>query len=73
MGVYQFDVDDQSDAGWALLGSAIKVAQNLGLSRLGPETEARKRVWPEAWQSFRRRETARRVWWNLVSPFRGEQ
>lgn len=67
MGVYQFNVDDQSDASWALLGSAIKVAQNLGLSRLGPETESRKALWPEAWKSFRRREIGRRVWWNLVS------
>lgn len=67
MGVYQFNVDDQSDAGWALLGSAIKVAQNLGLSRLATETESRKAVWPEAWKSFRRREIGRRVWWNLVS------
>lgn len=67
MGVYQFNVDDQSDASWTLLGSAIKAAQNLGLSRLGPENEARKEVWPEAWKSFRRRELGRRVWWNLVS------
>ncbi|KAM0786827.1 hypothetical protein ACM66B_002256 [Microbotryomycetes sp. NB124-2] len=66
MGVYQFNVDEQSDSAWALLGSAIKVAQNIGLARLGAETEARKQLWPEAWKSFAKREVGRRVWWNLV-------
>ncbi|KAM0751752.1 hypothetical protein T439DRAFT_324943 [Meredithblackwellia eburnea MCA 4105] len=65
MGVYQYNIDD-ADAHWSLLGSALKVAQNLGLSRLGAESETRKTKWPDAWKSFRRRETGRRVWWNLV-------
>lgn len=65
MGVYSYNVDDEADAHWSLLGSAIKVAQNLGLSRLG--TESKTKQWPVAWKSFRRRETGRRVWWGLVT------
>ncbi|KAK4057475.1 hypothetical protein OIO90_001544 [Microbotryomycetes sp. JL221] len=66
MGVYQFNIDEQSDAAWSILGTAIKVAQNIGLHRLGAETEARKQLWPEAWKSFAKREMGRRVWWALV-------
>ncbi|ORY91511.1 fungal-specific transcription factor domain-domain-containing protein [Leucosporidium creatinivorum] len=65
MGVYSYNVDDEADVHWSLLGTAIKVAQNLGLSRLGAESASKK--WPEAWKSFRTRETGRRVWWNLVT------
>ena len=65
MGVYSYNVDNEADAHWSLLGSAIKVAQNLGLSRLG--TESKTKQWPTAWKSFRKRETGRRVWWNLVT------
>jgi hypothetical protein len=68
MGVYQFNMDNQSDAAWALLGSSIKIAQNLGMHRLGPESNSPTKRWPEAWKSFTKRETGRRVWWNLVSP-----
>ncbi|KAK8845287.1 hypothetical protein IAR55_006000 [Kwoniella newhampshirensis] len=50
---------------WSLLGSCIKTAQNLGLSRLGSEDPGRK--WPPAWRSQIRREVGRRVWWALVS------
>ncbi|KAL0062845.1 hypothetical protein AAF712_010301 [Marasmius tenuissimus] len=63
MGVYQQNLDD-ADSQWALLGSAIKIAQNLGLSRLGSENE--NRTFADPWRSIIRRETARRVWWNLV-------
>ncbi|KAL0569118.1 hypothetical protein V5O48_012854 [Marasmius crinis-equi] len=63
MGVYQQNLDD-ADSQWALLGSAIKIAQNLGLSRLGSESE--NRIYSHPWKSIVRRETARRVWWNLI-------
>jgi hypothetical protein len=63
MGVYQQNLDE-ADSHWALLGSAIKIAQNLGLSRLGAEKEGRRH--PEQWKSVIRRETARRIWWFLV-------
>ncbi|KAI3485389.1 hypothetical protein L1887_51312 [Cichorium endivia] len=34
LGVYQHNRKEQADGQWALLGSAIKVAQNIGLARL---------------------------------------
>ncbi|KAJ3575517.1 hypothetical protein NP233_g1052 [Leucocoprinus birnbaumii] len=63
MGVYQQN-HDESDSHWAMLGSAIKIAQNIGMSRLGTETGTRQ--YPPEWRSSIRREVARRVWWNLV-------
>ena len=63
MGVYQYNVG-MADSHWALLGSAIKVAQNIGLSRLGSESQ--QIFWPEAWRDPLRREIGRRVWWQLV-------
>ncbi|EEB97961.1 hypothetical protein MPER_02620, partial [Moniliophthora perniciosa FA553] len=49
---------------WALLGSAIKIAQNLGLSELGSEADSKS--WGCSWNSLIKRETARRIWWNLI-------
>lgn len=63
MGMYSQSHDD-SDSHWALIGSAIKIAQNIGLSRLGNETGSRR--YPPEWRSSICREVARRVWWNLV-------
>ncbi|KAK7019182.1 hypothetical protein VNI00_018176 [Paramarasmius palmivorus] len=63
MGTYQQNLDD-SDSHWALLGSAIKIAQNLGISELAAESSSE--VWRSPWNSVIKREVARRVWWNLV-------
>ncbi|KAG7091752.1 hypothetical protein E1B28_008153 [Marasmius oreades] len=63
MGVYQQNTGD-SDSQWALLGTAIKMAQNLGMSQLPPESASQ--AYPAMWQSVVKREVARRVWWNLV-------
>ncbi|SJL03204.1 uncharacterized protein ARMOST_06551 [Armillaria ostoyae] len=66
MGVYQQNLDE-ADTHWALLGSAIKIAQNLGMSRLGSESD--ERTYSATWKSLVKRETARRVWWSLVRLF----
>ncbi|KAJ7492254.1 fungal-specific transcription factor domain-containing protein [Mycena latifolia] len=63
MGLYQQNLDE-SDAHWALMGTAIKIAQNLGISRLGSEGEPRQ--YSAAWRSVIKREIARRVWWLLI-------
>ncbi|KAJ7610886.1 fungal-specific transcription factor domain-containing protein [Roridomyces roridus] len=63
MGLYQQNLDE-SDAHWALLGTAIKIAQNLGISRLGSEGDGRQ--YSAAWRSVVKREVARRVWWLLI-------
>ncbi|PBK89251.1 hypothetical protein ARMGADRAFT_336462 [Armillaria gallica] len=63
MGVYQQNLDE-ADTHWALLGSAIKIAQNLGMSRLGSESD--ERTYSVTWKSLVKRETARRVWWSLI-------
>ncbi|KAJ7921327.1 fungal-specific transcription factor domain-containing protein [Mycena leptocephala] len=63
MGLYQQNLDE-SDAHWALMGTAIKIAQNLGISRLGSEGESRQ--YSAAWRSVVKREVARRVWWMLI-------
>ncbi len=61
---------DRADAAWSLLGATIKMAQNMGLSRLGSEGEATPDSpapnWKAPWQSLIKRETGRRLWWNLV-------
>ncbi|KAF9444653.1 hypothetical protein P691DRAFT_736145 [Macrolepiota fuliginosa MF-IS2] len=64
MSVYQQN-HDESDSQWALTGAAIKIAQNLGMSRLGNETGTRQ--YPPEWRSSIRREVGRRIWWCLVS------
>ncbi|RSH91597.1 hypothetical protein EHS25_008966 [Saitozyma podzolica] len=64
-GVYQYNTDEAADSHWALLGSAIKIAQNLGLNRLGPENKANEE-WPGSWQDPVRRDIGRRIWWNIV-------
>ncbi|KAJ7431745.1 hypothetical protein B0H11DRAFT_1966449 [Mycena galericulata] len=63
MGLYQQNLDE-SDSHWALMGTAIKIAQNLGISRLGSEGDARQ--YSTAWRSVVKREVARRVWWLLI-------
>ncbi|KIK53870.1 hypothetical protein GYMLUDRAFT_49165 [Collybiopsis luxurians FD-317 M1] len=63
MGVYQQNLDE-ADSHWALLGSAIKMAQNLGISRLGSESE--NRTYSGIWKSVVKREIARRIWWSLI-------
>ncbi|KAK0446531.1 uncharacterized protein EV420DRAFT_1647964 [Desarmillaria tabescens] len=63
MGVYQQNLDE-ADTHWALLGSAIKIGQNLGMSRLGSESD--ERTYSATWRSLVKRETARRVWWSLI-------
>ncbi|KAG7096233.1 hypothetical protein E1B28_003682 [Marasmius oreades] len=63
MGIYQQNLGD-SDSHWALLGSAIKIAQILGVDRLG--TESDRKSYPGPWKSVVRREVGRRVWWNLI-------
>ncbi|KAF9073319.1 fungal-specific transcription factor domain-containing protein [Rhodocollybia butyracea] len=63
MGIYQQNLDE-ADAHWALLGSAIKMAQNLGISRLGSESD--NRSYSGMWSSVVKREIARRIWWSLI-------
>ncbi|KAF9269227.1 hypothetical protein L218DRAFT_1072852 [Marasmius fiardii PR-910] len=70
MGMYHQNRGD-TDSHWALFGFAIKVgflsppiAQNLGLDRLGSESD--KREHPGPWNSLVKREIGRRVWWNLI-------
>ncbi|KGB80065.2 nuclear protein [Cryptococcus deuterogattii R265] len=61
---------DRADAAWALLGAAIKMAQGLGLSRLGAEQQSVDGkplpMWIGRWESLIQREVGRRIWWNLV-------
>ncbi|EST09188.1 hypothetical protein PSEUBRA_001139 [Kalmanozyma brasiliensis GHG001] len=64
LGVYQHNRKEQSDGQWALLGSAIKVAQNIGLARLDHGGAPHK---PSAsMRTEARRELGRRIWWNLT-------
>ncbi|ORY35307.1 fungal-specific transcription factor domain-domain-containing protein [Naematelia encephala] len=65
-GGYQYDTENSHDSHWAMIGSAVKIAQNLGLHRLGSEDLASKTAWPSPWKSPLRREIGRRVWWNIV-------
>ncbi|KAI5453479.1 hypothetical protein NCC49_005954 [Naganishia albida] len=61
-----------SERHWALLGTAVKVAQNIGMSRLGPEpggplTEAAAKArYGSRWATAADRETGRRVWFSLL-------
>ncbi|SJX62697.1 uncharacterized protein SRS1_16594 [Sporisorium reilianum f. sp. reilianum] len=64
LGVYQHNRKEQADGQWALLGSAIKVAQNIGLARLDHGGAAQK---PSgSMRNEARRELGRRIWWNLA-------
>ncbi|SPO27223.1 uncharacterized protein UTRI_10340 [Ustilago trichophora] len=64
LGVYQHNRKEQADGQWALLGSAIKVAQNIGLARLDHGSASHK---PSAsMRTEARRELGRRIWWNLT-------
>ncbi|KAL1410680.1 hypothetical protein Q8F55_004699 [Vanrija albida] len=65
MTIYGYGMEDGADATWALCGSAIKIAQNLGLNRL--EAEEAGKVWTALWDTRLRREIGRRVWWCFVS------
>lgn len=78
MGLYLNNVN-ASSTHHSLLGAAIKIAQNLGLSRLGdedslahestaaPESRGSKKFrWVGMWSSVITREVGRRIWWNLV-------
>ncbi|WOO85297.1 putative transcriptional regulatory protein [Vanrija pseudolonga] len=65
MTIYGYGMEDGADATWALCGSAIKIAQNLGLNRL--EAEEPGKVWTALWGSRLKREIGRRVWWCFVS------
>ncbi|EOQ99859.1 Activator of stress s 1 [Wallemia ichthyophaga EXF-994] len=78
MGLYLNNVN-ASSTHHSLLGAAIKIAQNLGLSRLGdedslahdgaiaPESRGSKKFsWVGMWSCVITREVGRRIWWNLV-------
>lgn len=62
LGVYQHNRKGQADAYWALVGAAIKVAINLGLSRIDhPGSSGSSSIGGEV-----DREMGRRIWWNLL-------
>ncbi|WOO81691.1 putative transcription factor lepB [Vanrija pseudolonga] len=64
-GVYLFNTEDGPDRHYAIVGSALKIAYNLGLNRLGPETVPNLQ-WPRVWQDPIQRDLGRRVWWSLI-------
>lgn len=64
LGVYQHNRKEQAEGQWALLGSAIKVAQNVGLARLDHGSASRKPF--GSINNEARRELGRRIWWNLT-------
>ncbi|MCO5590257.1 hypothetical protein L7F22_044226 [Adiantum nelumboides] len=74
MSVYAYNVDEQADAAYALVGASIKIAQNLALNRLDDvrflekERQKNKSVGASAQQqqSPLERELGKRVWWYLV-------
>ncbi|ORY21258.1 hypothetical protein BCR39DRAFT_569954 [Naematelia encephala] len=69
LGVY-LNNRDRGEAAWAMLGAGIKMAQGLGLSRLGAEQQSVDGkplpMWTGRWGSLIQREVGRRIWWNLV-------
>jgi hypothetical protein len=70
MGLYLSHTDGTQTL-FALLGAAIKIAQNMGLSSLGREEQDdnhARRNWVGRWTSLVQREVGRRIWWNLVIP-----
>ena len=42
------------------------MSRNLGLNRLGVESDAGGRKWPERWRTPVQREIGRRIWWSLA-------
>ncbi|CED83413.1 Zn(2)-C6 fungal-type DNA-binding domain [Phaffia rhodozyma] len=69
-GVYLIN-QDRADAHWGILGSGVKIAQMMGLNRLGAEQGELKPgdqplKWTGRWESIITRETARRIWWQMV-------
>jgi hypothetical protein len=73
--VYAYNVDEQADAAYALVGASIKIAQNLGLNRLDDarfleRERAKNRITSggtDAGQESKlEREIGKRVWWYLV-------
>ncbi|PWN36511.1 uncharacterized protein FA14DRAFT_3483 [Meira miltonrushii] len=74
MSVYAYNVDEQADAAYALVGASIKIAQNLALNRLDDvrflEKERQKNksagASAQQQQSPLERELGKRVWWYLV-------
>lgn len=59
MGLYQYDIKDESDAHWILLGSAIKAGQNLELADMHKSS-----YWNKADQQTQKR--AKNIWWMLI-------
>lgn len=59
MGLYQYDIKDESDAHWILLGSAIKAAQNLELADMQRST-----FWNKSDPQTQKR--AKEIWWMLI-------
>ena len=63
---------NRSESHLAQLGTAIKVAMNMGLSRLGPELAAEASFiqitqhFGRRWSAASDREVGRRIWWALV-------
>ena len=73
--VYAYNVDEQADAAYALVGASIKIAQNLCLNRLDDvrfmeKEKAKNRLSSggseSSEQSLLEREMGKRVWWYLV-------
>ena len=72
MGLY-LNNTNASSTHFSLIGAAIKIAQNMGLSKLGPEENfelnqinSKKTVNMGIWKSVVNREVGRRIWWNLI-------
>lgn len=59
MGLYQYDIKDESDAHWILMGSAIKAGQNLELADM-----QRSVHWNKAEPKAQHR--AKQIWWMLI-------
>lgn len=68
LSVYAYNVDEQADAAYALVGASIKIAQNLALNRLDDPRLATKAkaVNANQQQAPLERELSKRVWWYLV-------
>lgn len=81
MSVYAYNVDEQADAAYALVGASIKIAQNLCLNRMDDpkfhEKERQRNMIVsagssnpanvgEGQQNVIERELSKRVWWYLV-------
>jgi hypothetical protein len=74
--VYAYNVDEQADAAFALVGASIKIAQNLCLNRLDDarfmeKERAKNRIAcggneSAGQQTILERELGKRVWWYLV-------